>query len=449
MATHLILLAAGQGTRMQSDLPKVLHEVAGLPLFAHALKSAGSLAPERRIIVLGHGSDVVAAAVTAHDPDAKIVLQAEQRGTGHAVAQAREALAGAGGDTLVLYGDTPFITSDTLTRMTARRDNGAELVVLGFNATDPGRYGRLVTEGQKLVRIVEFKDATPSERAIELCNSGVLLARTDLLFDLVGRLRADNAAGEFYLTDIVEMADRAGIRTEVVRCDESETLGVNSRADLARAEAAFQDRARAGFLASGVTLKAPETIHFSYDTMIGRDAVVEPYVVFGPGVVVGSGAQIRSFSHLENANVGHGSIVGPFARIRPGTEIGKGASIGNFVEIKNAEIGPEAKVNHLSYIGDASVGDRANVGAGTITCNFDGLLKHRTRIGSDAFIGSDTMLVAPVSVGNRAMTASGSVITMNVPDGALGIARSRQENKSGFAQRFFAKLRGQRAKRKE
>ncbi|MCX7888327.1 MAG: bifunctional UDP-N-acetylglucosamine diphosphorylase/glucosamine-1-phosphate N-acetyltransferase GlmU [Rhodobacteraceae bacterium] len=444
MGIALILLAAGQGTRMNSDLPKVLHRVAGAPLIVHALAAGASLAPERRIVVAGTGAAEVAAAARAFDEGVEVVIQDRQLGTGHAVAQALPALAGFRGRVVVLYGDTPFIRPETLAALVAHK---ADVTVLGFRPRDPGRYGRLVTRGAALERIVEWKDATEEERAIDLCNSGVLACDADLLADLVSGLTNDNAALEYYLTDIVAAARARGLAAGVVTCPEDETLGVNSRAELARAEAAFQARARAALLDDGVTLVAPETVFLAFDTVIGRDSTIGPHVVFGPGVTVESGAEILAFSHLEGCHVGAGARVGPFARLRPGTELGEGAHVGNFVEVKNAVLGDGVKANHLTYLGDAEVGAGTNIGAGTITCNYDGVMKHRTVIGRAAFIGSDTMLVAPVRIGDRAMTASGAVITGDVPDGALAIARAAQVNRPGLAVRLMDRLREQKARR--
>jgi len=445
MPIHLIVLAAGQGTRMQSDRPKVLHRIGGAPLFAHALAAGAALEPDRTVLVAGHGADEVGRAAAELDPAIAVVVQHEQKGTAHAVAQAAPALEGAAGDVLILYGDTPLIRPETLERMIAARAAGHAVVVLGFEAADPGRYGRLVMDGERLERIVEFKDASDQERRITLCNSGVICADVATLFDLVGAVGDDNAAGEFYLTDIVELARRRGLSATAVTCPEAETMGVNTRAELAAAEAEFQRRARARALDDGVTLTAPETVFFAHDTVIGRDAIVEPNVVFGPGVTVESGACIRAFSHLEGCHLGAGAVVGPFARLRPGAELSNDVHVGNFVEIKNAILGDGAKVNHLSYIGDASVGEGTNIGAGTITCNYDGVFKHRTEIGAHAFIGSDTMLVAPVRVGTGAMTGSGSVITRDVPDGALALGRAAQVVKEGFAARLFDRLRARKA----
>lgn len=442
MSLTLIVLAAGQGTRMNSDRPKVLHRLAGAPLLHHALRAGQMLGPERTVVVTGHEAGAVAKAARDFDPEIMLAHQAEQRGTAHAVAQALP-LAGPG-DALVLYGDTPFVSPETLEALQEARARHA-VVVLGFHAADPGRYGRLIADGETLERIVEFKDATAAERAITLCNSGVLCADAALLAGLVAGVGDDNAAGEFYLTDVVGLARARGLSAGVVICDEAETLGINTRAELAAAEAAFQARARAEALETGVTLIAPETIFFALDTVVGRDAVVGPNVVFGPGVTIESEAEIRAFCHLEGCHVSRGATVGPFARLRPGAELAEDVHVGNFVEIKNAILDEGVKVGHLTYLGDAQVGARSNIGAGTVTCNYDGVFKHRTEIGSDVFIGSDTMLVAPVKVGAGAMTASGSVITADVPAEALAVGRARQEVKPGFAAKFFARLKAQKA----
>ena len=446
MSISLIVLAAGMGTRMNSDTPKVLHEVAGAPLVVHAMKAGEALDPERIVVVTGNGAERVEKAVKDWNPDTSVALQAEQLGTGHAVLQAREALDGFEGDVFVLYGDTPFITTETLEKMLwARRTH--DVVVLGFDVFDPTvRYGRLETEGDDLKAIVEFKDATDEQRAITLCNSGVLCADAVTLFGLLDKVGNDNASGEYYLTDVVGLAREDGLNATVVRCPEEETLGVNTRAELARAEVMFQTNMRTEAMENGVTMHAPETVIFAHDTVIGRDAIIEANVVFGPRVTIESGARIRAFSHLEGCHVSRGAMVGPFARLRPGAELNEDTHIGNFVEIKNAVIDEGAKVNHLSYIGDASIGRRTNVGAGTITCNYDGVFKHKTTIGADAFIGSDTMLVAPVTVGNRAMTATGTVVTKDIPDDAMAIGRTRQENKAGFASKLFDMLLAKKAK---
>lgn len=446
MSTALVILAAGQGTRMNSDLPKVLHEVAGTPLLVHAMKAGAALEPDRTVIVAGHGAEAVEKAALAHDESVEIAIQSEQKGTAHAVAQAAPLLAGHTGDTIVLYGDTPFISTETLERMAKARTRH-DVVVLGFNAADPARYGRLVMDGESLERIVEFKDADEATRAITLCNSGVIAAQTATLFKLIDAVGNDNASSEYYLTDIVGLAQAQGLSATAILCDEAETLGINSRSELALAEAAFQARARAAALEDGVTLIAPDTVHFAHDTVIGRDTVIEQNVVFGPGVTIESGARIRAFSHLEGCHVSRGAVVGPYARLRPGAELAEDTRIGNFVEIKNAIIDEGAKVNHLSYIGDAHLGAATNVGAGTITCNYDGVMKHHTEIGRNVFIGSNTMLVAPVTIGDDAMTGSGSVITRDVPEGALALARSAQVDKPGMARKMFEILKAKKAKR--
>ncbi|MFZ5708577.1 MAG: bifunctional UDP-N-acetylglucosamine diphosphorylase/glucosamine-1-phosphate N-acetyltransferase GlmU [Pseudomonadota bacterium] len=446
MAVALIVLAAGLGTRMNSDLPKVLHRLAGAPLLHHALRSGASLAPDRTVVVAGHGAEAVSAAAKARDDAVEIVVQPEQKGTGHAVACALPALRGFAGTAVVLYGDTPFLTSETLAKLAS---SAADVTFLGFRAEDPGRYGRLVTDGDELLRIVEFKDASASERAITLCSSGVLACDAGLLATLVGQLKNDNAAGEYYLTDIVALARAAGKSATVVTCPESETLGIDSREGLARAEAIFQSRARAGALDNGVTLIAPDTVHFAFDTEVGRDAVIHQNVVFGPGVTIESGAEILPFCHLEGCHVSTGARVGPFARLRPGAELGEDVHVGNFVEVKNATLDTGVKANHLTYLGDAHVGEGTNIGAGTVTCNYDGVMKHQTVIGKRAFIGSDTMLVAPVRVGDDAMTATGAVITGDVPDAALAIARADQVNKPGLAVRLMERLRAEKARRAE
>lgn len=443
----VVILAAGQGSRMQSDLPKVLHPLAGVPLIGHALVGAGVLSPEKTVVVVGHGAEAVGDAVASLAPEAVIAHQAKQLGTGHAVAQALPALGDFSGRVLVLYGDTPFISQDTLVQMAK---HSAPLVVLGFEAADPGRYGRLVTTPDGgLARIVEYKDADAAERALTLCNSGVMALDADLLRDLIGQLGNDNAAGEYYLTDLVALARGAGKDAAIVTCPEDETLGINTRAELAGAEALFQSRARQAALASGITLSDPETVWFALDTVIGRDSVIGQNVVFGPGVTVESGAEILPFCHLEGCHISAGARIGPFARLRAGAEIGPEAHIGNFVEVKNAILAEGVKAGHLSYLGDADIGAGTNIGAGTVTCNYDGVMKHRTVIGEGAFIGSDTMLVAPVRVGAGAMTASGSTITEDVPDEALAIGRARQMVKPGLATRLMAALRQEKSRREK
>ncbi len=446
MSTALVILAAGKGTRMNSNIPKVLHPIAHTPMLVHAMRAGAVLSPERTVIVTGHGSEAVAKVAMAEDESAQITEQVEQLGTAHAVAQARAALEGFEGDVVVLYGDTPFLQPQTLERMIEARAQN-DLVILGFNAADPARYGRLVMDGDNLERIVEFKDASDEERAITFCNSGLLTCNTEVLFSLIDAVGNDNATGEYYLTDVVEIARSRDLKVTAVACDEAETLGVNSRADLAAADAVFQTRARSELLDLGVTLMAPETVFLAADTIIGRDTVIEPNVVFGPGVTVESGATIRAFSHLEGCHVSRGAVVGPYARLRPGTELAEDTRIGNFVEIKNAEIAEGAKVNHLSYVGDATVGADTNIGAGTITCNYDGVMKHKTTIGRNVFIGSNTMLVAPVTVGDGAMTATGTVVTRDVEADALAVARAKQDNKPGYARKLFEMLKAKKARR--
>jgi bifunctional UDP-N-acetylglucosamine pyrophosphorylase/glucosamine-1-phosphate N-acetyltransferase len=446
MSVALIILAAGKGTRMNSDLPKVLHPIGGAPMLHHAMRAGAALGPEHVIVVAGHGADQVQRAALAYDDTAQVVLQNEQLGTGHAVDQARTALAAFSGDVVVLFGDTPFLQPETLERMLAARAEH-DVVVLGFQIAEvQPRYGRLVMSGDKLVKIVEYKDASAEERAIRFTNSGLLACDAATLFDLLRDTSNDNASAEYYLTQVAELANLRGLSVTAIACDEAETLGVDSRADLASADALFQTRARAALLEDGVTLVAPHTIYLSLDTVIGRDAVIEPNVVFGPGVTVESGATIRAFSHLEGCHVSRGAIVGPYARLRPGTELSEDVRVGNFVEIKNATLATGAKINHLSYIGDASVGEGTNIGAGTITCNYDGVMKHHTEIGARAFIGSNTMLVAPVSIGDEAMTGSGSVITSDVEAGALALARAPQIEKPGMARKLFEMLKAKKAR---
>lgn len=440
MNIALIILAAGKGTRMKSDLPKVLHPIAQAPMLVHAMRAGQTLEPDRTVVVAGHGADLVSQAAREQDDTAEVVIQAEQKGTAHAVAQAAPLLRDHDGDALVLYGDTPFIRPRTLERMIeARRTH--DLVVLGFEAADPGRYGRLIMQGEDLARIVEFKDADADERAVAFCNSGVIAARSATLFDLIDAVGNDNASGEYYLTDIVEIARARGLTATAIACDEAETLGVNSRPELAQAEALFQARIRADAVEDGVIFYAPDSVYFAYDTVIGGDTLIEQNVVFGPGVTVESGAHIRAFSHLEGCHVSRGAVVGPYARLRPGAELSENVRVGNFVEIKNTIIDEGAKVNHLSYIGDARIGAHTNIGAGTVTCNYDGITKQHTEIGARVFIGSDTMLVAPVHIGDGAMIGTGSVITRDVPEGALAIGRARQVTMPDRAQKLFERLR--------
>ncbi len=436
MSIAVVILAAGKGIRMVSDLPKALHNVAHAPLLEHALRATAILEPVKTVVIVGHEGEKVA--LEAHRINEEVIIaeQKEQLGTAHAVSMAKDALNGFQGDIVVLYADTPFISAET---MEAIRDARAtsDLVVLGFEAKDPARYGRLITHCDQLERIVEFKDASEEERAITLCNSGVMAGPAPLLFSLIEEIDNKNASGEYYLTDCVAHAHETGKTARVVICDEKETLGVNSRQDLAIAETAFQERARQEHMENGVSFLAPETVYFSFDTVIGRDSLVEQHVVFGPKATIESNAHIKAFCHIEGAHVSEGAIIGPFAHLRPGTELGERARVGNFVEIKNAVIGDGAKINHLSYVGDAEVGANANIGAGCVTCNYDGVMKHRTTIGDAAFIGSNTMMVAPINIGKDAVTASGSVVTKDVPEGALALARAPQENKLGMARKLM------------
>ena len=446
MSAALIILAAGKGTRMNSDLPKVLHPIGGAPMLHHAMRAGAALDPEHVIVVAGHGAGQVRAAALSYDENAEVVLQEEQLGTGHAVDQARDALKGFEGGIVVLFGDTPFLRPETLERMIAARQRH-DVVVLGFEVAElQPRYGRLVMDGDRLVKIVEYKDASEDERTIRFTNSGLLACDAQTLFEMLSETSNDNASGEYYLTEVAELANQRGLTVTAIACDEAETLGVDSRTDLAAADALFQAQARAELLSDGVTLVAPDTVYLSLDTVIGRDAVIEPNVVFGPGVTVESGATIRAFSHLEGCHVARGATVGPYARLRPGAELAEDVRVGNFVEVKNATLAAGAKVNHLSYIGDASVGAASNIGAGTITCNYDGVMKHFTHIGERAFIGSNTMLVAPVSIGDEAMTGSGSVITSDVDAGALALARAPQVEKPGMARKLFEMLKAKKTR---
>ena len=432
-----IVLAAGKGTRMKSDLHKVLHPIAGRPMLLHLLASVAQLKPAQAIVVVGAGRDQVEAAVAPHG--ISTCHQAEQLGTGHAVAQAEAALGGFAGDVLILYGDVPLVSAETMRRMLDRlhAPDLPATVVLGFRAGDPGAYGRIVADADgRIDKMVEFKDASSEERAVTLCNSGLMAVRGEDLFGLLARVGNDNAAGEYYLPDIVMLAAHDGRASAVIETGEGEVAGVNSRAELARVEEAWQHARRQRAMAAGVSLIAPETVWFSYDTQVGRDVRVEPNVVFGPGVAVADGATVRAFSHLEGATVGRGCEVGPYARLRPGAVLEADAKVGNFVEVKKARLGEGAKANHLSYIGDAEVGAGANIGAGTITCNYDGFFKYRTKIGAGAFIGSNSALVAPVSVGAGAIVGAGSVVTSDVDADALRLVRPVAETKPGWAARF-------------
>ncbi|HEY4070494.1 MAG TPA: bifunctional UDP-N-acetylglucosamine diphosphorylase/glucosamine-1-phosphate N-acetyltransferase GlmU [Sphingomicrobium sp.] len=437
----VVILAAGQGTRMRSDTHKVLHPIASRPLLLHLLDRVDALGADKRVVVVGKGRDQVEAAIARRD--VAVAVQAEQKGTGHAVQQAAKALAGYGGPVIVLYGDTPFVEAETLRRMLDRLDDdgGAGVVVLASCPPDPLKYGRIIlAEGDRIAKMVEYKDATEEERAVRLCNSGMMAVRAADLFRWLEKVGNDNAAGEFYLPDVVNIAAAEGREAVVIEGDPYETAGVNSRAELAHLELEWQRRRREQVLHEGATLIDPESVWFAYDTRLGRDVTVEPHVVFGPGVQVADGATIHAFSHIEGATIGLKASIGPFARIRPGTRLSDRAKVGNFVELKNADVGEGAKVNHLSYVGDASVGARANIGAGTITCNYDGFGKYRTEIGAGAFIGSNTALVAPVSVGDGAIVGAGSVITSDVEADSLAVERSQQKGIAGWAKRFRERM---------
>jgi len=433
-----IVLAAGEGTRMRSSLPKVMHRVAGLPMLGHVLNAAESAGIGRFAVVVGSGAEAVKRFVAKRSAGATLYDQVERRGTAHAVLAAREALVETADDVLVLYGDTPLVTAETLARLRAEIAKGAAVVVLGFRPANPTGYGRLLVEDGRLVAIREEKDASPEERRIGLCNAGLMAFAGAGLVALLDRIGNANAKGEFYLTDAVGIAHADGLQVVAIEADADEVAGVNTRAELAAVEAIWQQRTRRAAMLSGVTLIAPETVFFSHDTKVEQDVTVEPNVVFGPGVSVETGAVIHAFSHLEGARVGPGAAVGPFARLRPGADVGPEAKVGNFVEVKNAAIGAGAKVSHLTYIGDASVGAEANIGAGTVTCNYDGYDKAKTIIGEGAFIGSNTSLVAPVTIGDGAYVGSGSVVTEDVAPDALALGRARQVEKPGWAARFRA-----------
>jgi bifunctional UDP-N-acetylglucosamine pyrophosphorylase/glucosamine-1-phosphate N-acetyltransferase len=434
-----IVLAAGEGSRMKSDRAKVLHEVAGRSMLAHVLASVAAAGVGNVAVVVGPGRDDVRAETLRIAPHADVFVQSERLGTAHAVLAARVALAAGYDDLIVLFADTPLVTGATILALREALAAGAGVAALGFEAADPFGYGRFLQDsGGRLAAIREEKDASADERAIRLCNAGLMAIDGRRAFELLARIGNDNAKREYYLTDIVELARADGLETRVVVADETEVLGVNDRIQLAQAEAVLQTRLRRAAMAAGTTLVAPETVFLAHDTALGRDVVIEPHVVFGPGVTVADGAVIHSFSHLEGARVGAGATIGPYARLRPGAALAEKAKVGNFVEIKNARVAAGAKVNHLTYIGDADIGANANIGAGTITCNYDGFFKYRTVIGENAFIGSNSALVAPVTVGAGAYVGSGSVVTKDVPADSLAVARGRQIEKGGWAQAFRA-----------
>ena len=439
-----VILAAGKGTRMRSDLHKVLHPVAGRPMLHHLLAMLDDLGAARRVVVVGSGRGQVEAAVAIA---ADVVVQEPQLGTGHAVLQAGAALADFDGDVLVLYGDVPMVTAQTAARMLARlhEADAPAVVVLGFRPPDPLAYGRIATDGDRIVTMIEYADASPDERALTLCNSGLMAVRAVDLWPLLARVGNANAVREYYLPDIVMLARAEGRASAVIEAEAWEVAGVNSRAELAEVEAAWQRRRRLRAMAEGASLLAPETVWFAHDTRIGRDVTIEQNVVFGPGVTIADGAMIRAFSHIEGARIAGGAVVGPFARLRPGAAIGAGAHVGNFVEVKNATLGEGAKANHLAYLGDGDVGPRANIGAGTIFCNYDGFFKYRTNVGEGAFIGSNSALVAPVTIGAGAIVAAGSTVSGDIAADALALVRAPQVTKPGWAARFRDRMRARKA----
>ena len=437
----VVILAAGQGTRMRSDTHKVLHPIASRPLLLHLLDAVDRIGAGKRVVVVGKGRDQVEKALDGRD--VIVAHQAEQKGTGHAVLQAQEALAGFEGGVIVLYGDVPFVEGQTLQRMLDRLDgnDGPGVVVLAFRPDDPAAYGRIILgDGDRIAKMVEYRDASPEERAVDLCNSGMMAVRAKDLFRWLGEVKNDNAAGEYYLPDVVNIAAAEGRETVAIEADPYEATGVNSRAELAHLELEWQRRRREQALQDGATLIDPESVWFAYDTRLGRDVTVEPHVVFGPGVEVADGATIKAFSHIEGASIGGKASIGPFARIRPGTTLAEGTKVGNFVELKKAKVGAGGKVNHLSYVGDSEVGAAANIGAGTITCNYDGFGKYPTVIGEGAFIGSNTSLVAPVTIGAGAIVGAGSVITSDVEADSLALERNEQKGIAGWARRFRERM---------
>lgn len=423
-----------------SALPKVLHPIGNAPMLYHAMSAAAALHPTRMVIVAGHEAEMVKAAAVAFEPTADVAVQSEQLGTGHAVLVAGAELASFSGDLYVLFGDTPFISAATLVRMQELRKR-ADFVALGFKADDPARYGRfLVSEGDKLEGIVEAKDASQEQLAINLCNSGLMCGNAREIQQLLRKVRNDNAQQEYYLTDLIGIAVNHGLSCRFVLCEEEETLGINDRLQLARAEQIFQSRARRNALAGGATLISPDTVFFSLDTHLAKDVTVHPNVVFGPGVQVGEGSEIKSFCHLEDTVLSPDVKVGPFARLRGGTELSQGVRIGNFVEAKNAKIASGTKAGHLSYLGDAVIGKDVNIGAGTVTCNFDGYQKQQTTIDHEAFIGVNTALIAPVTVGQGGYVGTGTVVTQDVPEQALALSRTPQVNRRGAAKRLRSML---------
>lgn len=443
-----IVLAAGKGTRMKSDLHKVLHPIAGRPMLLHLMASVDELNPAKKIVIVGDKADQLEAALAG---SADLAVQDPQLGTGHAVQQGEGALAGFDGDVLILYGDVPFVPAATMRAMIDRLNapDAPAVVVLAFEPADAQQYGRVITEGDRVTKMVEHKDATDAERAVRLCNSGLMAAKSADLFGLLARVTDDNAAKEYYLVDIVNIANADGRHSAVVVTDPYDVAGINSRGELAAMEGEWQARRRAQAMADGASLIAPDTVWFAWDTELGRDVTIEPNVFFGPGAKVADNVKIRANCHIEGATVGTGCEVGPFARLRPGTILGEKAKVGNFVETKKAVLGKGAKANHLTYLGDVTVGAGANIGAGTITCNYDGYFKYQTVIGENAFIGSNSALVAPVKIGRDAIVAAGSAVTRDVADGELRLVRGEQLVKPGWADRFHDAMRKKKAAEKK
>ncbi|MEP0190529.1 MAG: bifunctional UDP-N-acetylglucosamine diphosphorylase/glucosamine-1-phosphate N-acetyltransferase GlmU [Erythrobacter sp.] len=443
-----IILAAGKGTRMKSDLHKVLHPIAGKPMLEHLLDSFGALEPQRMVVVVGDRREQVDAALGGRD--VKTALQDPQHGTAHAALQAKEALSGFSGNILVTFGDVPMVTAETVRKLLDALDGGAKVAVLGFRPADPLAYGRVIAEDDGTVlKMVEFKDASDAERSVDLCNSGLIVAHSDDMWPLLDAVDNDNAQGEYYLPDVATGAIARGDKVVVVECDPDEVAGINSRAELADAEQRWQKVRRQQAMEGGATLKAPDTVFFSHDTVLGRDVTVDPHVVFGPGVTIADGAHIKAYTHIEGATLATGVQVGPFARLRPGAILEEGSFVGNFVEMKKATLGPGAKASHLSYIGDATVGANANIGAGTITCNYDGYFKYQTVIGERAFIGSNSALVAPVKIGPDSIVAAGSTVSRDVAAGELRMVRAEQLVKDGWADRFHDTMKKRKAAAKE
>jgi bifunctional UDP-N-acetylglucosamine pyrophosphorylase/glucosamine-1-phosphate N-acetyltransferase len=431
-----IVLAAGEGTRMRSAKPKVLHPVAGQSLLAHVLAAAPKGSNAALAVVIGPDHQAVAEEAMRIRPDAATFVQRERLGTAHAVLAARETIARGADDLLIAFGDTPLISAATFERLRAPLKSGAALAVLGFRAADPTGYGRLVVEGDRLVAIREQADASPAERAITLCNAGVMAFDGRKALDIIEKIGNANSKREYYLSDAVAVVRDLGLEAVVIETSEDEVRGINTKGQLAEAEQVMQARLRNAALEAGVTMVAPETVYLAADTTFGKDVTIEPFVVIGPGVSISDGAVIHSFSHIIQSSIGKNASVGPYARLRPGTSLGEGAKIGNFVETKAATLEAGVKVNHLSYVGDAHVGANANIGAGTITCNYDGFAKHKTEIGAGAFVGTNSSLVAPVKIGSGAYIGSGSVITRDVPDDAMAMERTQQTNREGGAKRF-------------